>query len=68
MVTVEVTLENSFEIHEVPSIPNLPWSDNNILALQVVYDRLLVKVQNGLRLDGLCMIAINPNWQREHGL
>jgi hypothetical protein len=66
MVTVEVTLENSFEIHEIPSIPNLPWSDNNIMALQIVYDRLLARASHdGIRLRGLRMCAHNPDWQRD---
>jgi hypothetical protein len=63
VIIVEVTLENSFEIHEIPGIPNLSWSDNNIMALQIVYDRL---IEHGACLDGLQMFATNLDWQAEN--
>ena len=65
---VEVTFKDkkSFEIHDIPGIPNLSWSDNNIMALQIVYDRLQTKaIKDGVCLTGLQMCAHNPNWNRE---
>jgi hypothetical protein len=57
MVGVEVVLQNAVEIYNVPSIPNLgDWSDQNILALQEVYDMLRAR---RLCLDGLEMYATN---------
>lgn len=69
MVRVEVTLLDSFEIHNIPSVPNLSWIDNNTLALQIVFDDL---VRRGLCLDGMQISARNPefdpswNKQLEH--
>jgi hypothetical protein len=54
MIRVEVILENSVEIWNLPSIPNLPWTDNNLLALQIVYDDL---IRRSLCLDKLQISA-----------
>ena len=67
MITVEVVFDNAVEIHNVPSMPDLDWSSNNILALQHVYDCLRERVlHDGLDLSGLrSMCARNPEWKPE---
>jgi hypothetical protein len=65
MVRVEVFLpeECTFEIFNVPSIPNMAWTDANILALQIVFDRLKQRaIEDGSSLKGLEMSARNPEW------
>jgi hypothetical protein len=65
MVRVEVFLpeECSFEIHNVPGIPNLDWQSNNVIALQVVFDRLKYRaIRDGLSLAGMEISARNPEW------
>jgi hypothetical protein len=59
MVRVEVIVQDGWEFYNIPSIPNLTWQDQNILALQEVYDLLKVR---GLCLDGLEMYARNDSW------
>lgn len=54
MIRIEVTLPDSFEIHNIPSIPNLSWMDNNTVALQTVYDDL---IRRNMCLDGLQISA-----------
>ena len=56
MVQVEVILQGSVEIFNIPSILGLDWSDQNILALQEVYDMLQA---TGRCHDGLEMYARN---------
>jgi hypothetical protein len=48
MIIVEVILPDSFEIHNIPSVPGLDWSDDNLRAMQIVYDDL---IRRGLQLD-----------------
>jgi hypothetical protein len=63
VVRVEVTLELSFEIHNVPSIPNICWMDANVIAMQIVFDRLKHRaLHEGLSPDGMKMCARNPEW------
>lgn len=59
MIRVEVTLPDSFEIHNVPMIGNISWMDANILALQIVYDDLILR---DMCLDGLEISARNPEF------
>jgi hypothetical protein len=60
MVQVEVILQDFRTSYDIPSIPNLPWSDQNILALQEVYDILKA---TGRCLDGLEMYAENLDFK-----
>jgi hypothetical protein len=59
MIRVEVILEDSIEIWNLPSIPNLNWMDNNTVALQIVYDDL---IRRDICLDGLEISARNPEF------
>jgi hypothetical protein len=59
MVRVEVFLRNRFEIHNVPSIANIDWHSNNVLAIQAVVDQLK---RRGLSLEDLQISAQNQEW------
>jgi hypothetical protein len=60
MVCVEVIVEDSVEIWNLPSIPNLSWPDNNIMAMQIVFDDLKRRARcDSLDLSGLMISARN---------
>lgn len=61
MITVEVVLENGFEIHRVPRIPGLDWPTNNVIALETVFDRL----KSRSTLDVVSMAARDEEWTPE---
>lgn len=65
MITVEVYLEDSYELHKYPSIPNGSYIDNNTMALLEVSADLKRRASEGLSLDGLAMHAISYDWKPE---
>jgi hypothetical protein len=66
VIRVEVMLENSVEIYNLPGIPNLDWTSNNLISMQIVYDDLKRRaICDGLDLTGLQISARNPEWKSE---
>jgi hypothetical protein len=64
MVCVEVILEDSVEIWNLPSIPNLHWMDDNVVALRIVYDDLKRRARcASLDLSSLQISARNPEYE-----
>ena len=61
MIQVEVTLTDSIEIWNLPGVANLCWQDNNLLAMQIVFDDLKRRAAcEGLNLIGFQICARNP--------
>jgi hypothetical protein len=60
MVRVEVIFESGVEVWDVPSNPDLDWSEDNAQAMRVVYEDLKRRaVEDNLSLKGLEMWAVN---------